>query len=225
MFSPARQATRPFSILWSTCAVWWMLAAAAFGTEPLDTLNNPIVDSAMTEQEAFDGLAAACPPRIRQRQKLIDVLYYSFDDKLHRGQLVIDKDLVEDIQYVFAAARRVRFPIAQAVPVSHARFREKGGWSDRLSMAANNTSAFNYRLIEGTTSLSFHAYGRAIDLNPLQNPYVKGKVVLPPGAKFDPGVKGTLSENHPVVRAFVERGWQWGGHWETLKDYQHFEKP
>jgi peptidoglycan LD-endopeptidase CwlK len=193
--------------------------------EPQGTPADPIVDSAMTEKEAFDGLPPGCPAEIRRRQRLLDVTYYSFDGKVHRGQLVVDQDLAADVQHVFEVARKTRFPIGQAVPVSHPRFRRNGVWDDHLSMAANNTSGFNYRAKEGAAQWSCHASGRAIDVNPRQNPYIKGKTVLPPGAKLDPQAAGTLTENHPIVRAFLERGWQWGGHWKTLKDYQHFEKP
>jgi peptidoglycan LD-endopeptidase CwlK len=216
---------RRLLVFWGAIGVSWAMATDVFSADALGSLRNPIIDSAMTEKQAFDGLSPKCPVSVRQRQRLIDVVYYSFDNKVHRGQLVIDKDLVEDIQYVFKAARNARFPIGQVVPVSHPRFRKKGVWSDQLSTAANNTSAFNYRSIEDSTVLSNHAYGRAIDLNPLQNPFVKGKVVLPPGAKFDPRARGTLTENHAVVRAFLQRGWRWGGNWKTPKDYQHFEKP
>jgi hypothetical protein len=216
---------RRFFVVWGAVGAAWAMPGGGLSAEPLGALSNPIIDSAMTEKDAFDGLSPECPVSIRQRQRLIDVVYYAFDDKAHRGQLVIDKDLVEDIQYVFAVARQARFPIAQAIPVADPRFCRNGIWMDSLSMAANNTSAFNYRAIDGSTGLSNHASGRAIDLNPVQNPYVKGTVVRPPGAKFDPRARGALTENHPVVRAFLQRGWQWGGHWKTLKDYQHFEKP
>ena len=185
---------------------------------------NPIVDSAMSEREAMDGLDPQCPLEVRQRQKLIDVLYYSFDGKLHRGQLVIDQRLVADIRAVFEVARNKRFPIGSVIPISHRRFRKNGEWDDGLSMAANNTSAFNYRLIKGTSVLSQHAYGWAIDINPFQNPMVNGTLVRPAGARYDTAVSGTLSKDNPVVRAFQQRGWQWGGGWKTVKDFQHFEK-
>jgi peptidoglycan L-alanyl-D-glutamate endopeptidase CwlK len=184
-----------------------------------------VADSTMTTAEAFAGLSPRCPPALRDRQALVAVEYWGFDEKLHRGQLVIDADLVADVQAVFAVAREHRFPLQSVIPVSHPRFRKDGAWSDDLSMAANNTSGFNYRPVTGGTSLSRHALGRAIDVNPLQNPYVKGDVVLPPGARYDRRAPGTLTADHPVTKAFLARGWDWGGHWHSLKDYQHFEKP
>lgn len=179
----------------------------------------------MTEEEAFERLDPTCPDKIRSRQKLVRVLYYSFDQRVHAGQLVIDGELEVDIEKVFRVAREHHFPIHSVIPISHPRFRKQGRWDDDLSMAANNTSAFNYRLITGGTKLSNHAYGRAIDINPVQNPYIKGELVLPPGAQYQPSVEGTVTDNHPVTRAFLELGWEWGGHWDTRKDYQHFEKP
>ncbi len=91
-------------------------------------------------------------------------------------------------------------------------------------MLLNNTSAFNYRCAAGSKKLSMHAYGFAIDINPVQNPYIKGKVVLPPGAVYDIRKSGTLAYNSPVVKTFIRLGWTWGGNWKSLKDYQHFEK-
>jgi hypothetical protein len=97
-------------------------------------------------------------------------------------------------------------------------------------MAADNTSAFNCRPITGSaTGFSVHSYGRAIDLNPLENPYVKGTTVLPPAgkaftnrAKVRPGV---IRSGDRIAKAFTKHGFKWGGNWKSLKDYQHFEIP
>jgi len=69
-----------------------------------------------------------------------------------------------------------------------------------------------------------HAYGYALDINPMQNPYIKGKIVVPPGALYDINKPGTLISSSPVVKIFIRLGWTWGGNWKSLKDYQHFEK-
>lgn len=188
-------------------------------------MSNPIIDAQMTRDEALDGLNPDCPPEILDKQRLVTVTYWSFDAKVHRGQLVVDEALVDDVQQVFAVALEHRFPIASVIPIAHPRFRKDGVWDDHLSMAANNTSCFNYRSIEGGRKLSNHAMGRAIDINPVQNPYVRGEIVLPPGSSYAPVRAGTLHADDPIVRAFTERGWTWGGTWQTLKDYQHFEKP
>jgi hypothetical protein len=87
-------------------------------------------------------------------------------------------------------------------------------------------SLFNYRLVAGTERLSHHASGRAVDINPLQNPAVyKDGRIEPPGAVYNPGEAGAVSEASPVVQAFLKRGWQWGAEFETVKDYHHFQKP
>ena len=118
----------------------------------------------------------------------------------------------------FAGLFADRFPVEQITPVRHF----KG--DDDASMAANNTSAFNCRPVAGRKRYSQHAYGRALDLNPVQNPYVKGKKVLPPAgeAHLDRKAKAMGKVTPGVVAHFKAAGWRWGGHWRSLKDYQHF---
>jgi hypothetical protein len=198
------------------------LAAVPDGTAAPDEV---VTDSRMTAAEVFDGLDPRCPKGLRDRQAVVAVAYPGFDGKLRRGQLVVDRDLEKDVLAVFEVVRAERFPLRSVIPVSHPAFRKNGRWDDDLSMAANNTSCFNYREVTGGTSLSKHALGRAIDINPLQNPYIKGKLTLPPESKYDPDAPGTLTADHPVTKAFLARGWEWGGNWKSLKDYQHFEKP
>ena len=202
-----------------------LVSQAANQTPPQGTTSDPIIDSSMNEIEAFAGLSKECPEHIREAQEIVDVEYVGFDGLIHRGQLIVHRDLVADTREVFALALRERFPIATVIPVSHPRFRRDGRWDDDLSMEANNTSAFNYREVTGGKKLSSHACGRAIDINPALNPYVKGDTVLPRGARYDTHAAGTLTADHPVVQAFKERGWQWGGDWTSLRDYQHFERP
>lgn len=91
-------------------------------------------------------------------------------------------------------------------------------------MEANNSSCFNYRKIVGRSSLSKHALGRAVDINPMQNPYIKDGITLPAGSKYEPKIEGTLTETSDFVKVLLSRGWVWGGSWQTLKDYQHLEK-
>jgi peptidoglycan L-alanyl-D-glutamate endopeptidase CwlK len=176
-----------------------------------------IVDSDMTLEEALKGSKA--PQKILDEQILLNVEYFSFDGKLHRGQLVINKAVKDDIVYVFEMMKKDKFPIAKCIPIV------KYGWSDDKSMADNNTSAFNYRKIAGKNKLSNHSYGRAIDFNPVQNPaiYKNGKI-SPKGAKYDKKAEGTLVDGDPYVSEFKKRGWRWGGDWTSLKDYQHFDK-
>jgi peptidoglycan LD-endopeptidase CwlK len=189
------------------------------------TTQRPIIDSAMSEKEAFDGLDPKCPEGIRKRQRLITVKYYSTDGQVHQGQLVLDAELVSDVKKVFALALKDRFPVYSVIPISDKRFRKENRWDDELSMEANNTSSFNYREVTGGGRLSNHAYGRAVDINTFLNPYIKGDTVLPHGAAYDPKVAGTFTADNPIVREFLRLGWAWGGNWTSPRDYQHFEKP
>jgi peptidoglycan LD-endopeptidase CwlK len=176
-----------------------------------------IVDSAMGFAEAVADTAA--PQEVLESLCHIDVLYHGFDGCRHKGQFVVRREIAMELQGLFALMERLRFPIACAIPI--VRF----GWSDEASMAADNSSAFNYRLIGQTNRLSLHALGRAVDINPRENPaiYPDGRIA-PAGAAWRPSEAGTFTEEHPVVRAFREKGWRWGGDFAHLRDYHHFEK-
>ncbi len=177
-----------------------------------------VIDSDLTFEEAIEGTKA--PDEVKKSLVLLDVEYYSFDGKLHRGQLVIDKAVENDVREVFELIKKSRFPVGKVIPIV------KYGWSDDASMEDNNTSAFNYRYVAGTKRLSNHSFGRAVDINPFLNPviYSNGKI-SPSGAKYDPAKPGTFHKDHPVVKEFLSRGWRWGGNWNSLKDNHHFDKP
>lgn len=180
-------------------------------------LDGVIIDSAVDFAGAVAGSAA--PREILQELRLVDVRYRGFDGLSHAGQLVIRSELAAEIAELFALLADWEFPIRRVVPIV------RYGWSDEASMAADNSSAFNYRLIAGTERLSRHAAGRAVDINPFENPAVTpdGRI-RPAGALYRPGMPGTFVGGDPVVLAFTERGWRWGGDFEHLRDYHHFEK-
>jgi peptidoglycan L-alanyl-D-glutamate endopeptidase CwlK len=176
-----------------------------------------IVDSAMDFARAVAGTAA--PREVLDGLCLIDVRYWGFDGRQRKGQFVIHRGLAEELQGLCALMERWRFPLAGAAPIVCF------GWSDEASMAADNSSAFNYRLIAGTDRLSRHARGCAVDINPRENPAIyPDNRIVPPGAVWRPGKPGTFTKDHPVVRAFREKGWRWGGDFTHLRDYHHFEK-
>lgn len=180
--------------------------------------SNPIiVDSNLTRAEALAGIEM--PARIERTLAVVNLRYWSFDGREHEGQLVIRADLEPEVGEIFEAIYVARFPLEKMIPVV------RYGWSDDLSMADNNSSGFNYRRAVGRRKWSHHAYGRAIDLNPRLNPYIKGETVLPPGTVYNPALPGTLVDGGPVVTAFLRHDWQWGGHWTHLQDWHHFEKP
>ena len=175
-----------------------------------------VIDSDMAFEEAVAGISI--PQSILENLRLVDVYYYGFDDKLHKGQLVVHKDVVLDVIEIFELIRESRFPIGKVIPISNY------DWSDEKSMQDNNTSAFNYRFISGTRVISNHASGLAIDINPMMNPYIKNGISLPEKSVYNTIKAGTISSGSQLVKEFKQRGWQWGGDWKSLKDYQHFEK-
>lgn len=171
-------------------------------------------DDGMTREEALRGSQA--PREILDRQVVVRVRYIDFEGRDRSGQLVVDRALATEVEAIFADLHRAKFPIERMTPIV------AYDWDDHASMRANNTSAFNYRPIAGTRTLSHHARGRAIDINPRQNPHV-GRDTL--GFVYDPKAKGAITANSAPVRAFRSRGWKWGGDWRSSKDYMHFEKP
>jgi len=175
-----------------------------------------VIDSEIDFDEAVAG--QNIPRSVLENLRLVNVYYYGFDDKLHKGQLVVHKEAVLNVIEIFEFIRESRFPIGKVVPIS------KYGWSDEKSIQDNNTSAFNYRFISGTRVISNHASGLAIDINPMMNPYIKNGISLPVSCKYDTTKAGTISSGSQLVKEFKQRGWQWGGDWKSLKDYQHFEK-
>ena len=180
--------------------------------------STPIIDCEMSFHEAISGTKA--PREIIDSLCLINVCHWSFDGQLHRGQIVLHREIEKDVLEIFKMIEQSKFPVARVHPIV------KYGWSDDISMADNNTSAFNYRFVLGTERLSHHAYGRALDINPYLNPviYENGRID-PPGARYDPGTGGTLSKSHFIVREFLNRGWRWGGNFRPSIDYHHFDKP
>lgn len=180
-----------------------------------------IVDSALSLKQALRNNPRffPCPRDIRSHQRLITLEYWSFDGMIHRGQMVIDQGIVSDTEAVFRELLRAQFPLGKVVPIVAYDF------DDNRSMLDNNSSGFNYRKKEGRNELSLHAFGRALDINPWQNPYIKGAYAAPKSAQYDPRVPGTLTKESLPVQLFKTRGFVWGGDWAELKDYQHFEKP
>ncbi|WP_448061369.1 M15 family metallopeptidase [Cellulomonas hominis] len=151
--------------------------------------------------------------------RYLTVTYRDFDGGVATGELVVHADVAAGVVEVFRALFVLGYPVRSM------RLVDDFGGSDDASMAQDNTSAFNCRPISRGSGWSEHAYGRAIDLNPRENPYVRGDLVLPPeGAEFAarPDAPGVVHADDAVVRAFAAQGWQWGGYWTSPTDYQHF---
>lgn len=175
-----------------------------------------IIDSHITLKDALKG--REFPDANIKNLQILDVEYYSNDRKLHRGQIIISKELANDIKEIFQIIKEKKFPIKKVVPINNYN------WSDQASMRDNNTTAFNYRVVTGTKSFSAHAMGRAIDINPFLNPEIKNGKISPEGAQYNKFIPGTITSHSWLVHEFYKRGWRWGGDWKFMKDYQHFEK-
>ena len=156
--------------------------------------------------------------------RTLTVSYVGFDGRAHRGQLVVARTVTAEATTVFRTLYRARFPIRRMVPI--ARY----GGSDDRSAAADNTSAFNCRraVAAGPPRWSAHAYGTAIDVNDVENPYLEGGRVIPPaGAAYRDRTRvrpGMAVRGGVLVRAFAAVGWLWGGRWTATPDYQHFSR-
>ena len=152
--------------------------------------------------------------------RYLTVSYIDFDGVAQEGELIVAEAVASDVVEIFRVLFDAEFPIERMQLVADYEA------DDLASMLANNTSGFNCRFVEGTSRWSEHAFGQAIDVNPLINPWVRGSTISPnEGAVFaDRSIEhaGGLYEGSAAVAAFESAGWVWGGSWESSKDYQHF---
>jgi hypothetical protein len=159
---------------------------------------------------------AGCPVGPAQL-RTVHVSHWDFAGEPQVGAVVVASSQAKAILGVFRKLWDARFPIRRLRPVSEYR------GSDDASMAADNTSAFNCRFVGGTNRWSMHAYGGAIDVNPVENPYVRGSTVSPAAGRAyldrSPYRKGMAVSGGVLVRAFAAAGWKWGA---SFGDYQHF---
>ena len=151
--------------------------------------------------------------------------FVKFDGSVGTGEMIVHESYADAVVQVFRRLYTSGWPIRRMRLVDDYR------GDDALSLAANNTSGYNCRTVAGGDGWSEHAYGRAIDINPVQNPYVQGSSVAPPaGRRYtsidrSPGAavpRGVIRSDDVVVSAFARIGWEWGGEWINSKDYQHF---
>lgn len=163
----------------------------------------------------------ACPVRADQLD-WIRLTYVGFDGKRHSGELLAREDVSADLVTVFRALWDARFPIEEM------RITEERELDLKPTGDGNNTGAFVCRHQRSGSTFSEHAYGLAVDVNPFQNPYHRGEVVIPElaSAYLDRKEKrpGMIFEDGPVVAAFDRIGWGWGGRWRSLTDLHHFSR-
>jgi hypothetical protein len=162
-----------------------------------------------------------CPvPTTRLRR--IRLTYWGFDAEPHRGAVVVNAAVTNDVVSVFRRLYRARFPVRRLRPI------DAYGGNDERSLAADNTAAFNcrYAVASGPRRWSVHAYGEAVDVDPVENPYLlNGRVHPRAGRRYldrSHVRPGMAAPNGALVRAFAAVGWKWGGRWSGSPDYQHF---
>ena len=197
------------------------VGAAAIGLSCCQQLSRAAPGfAAPVEPVGWDDLRhsyrAGCPVPPAQL-RTVRVSYWDFAGRVQEGRVVVARAQASSIVMVFRTLWEARFPIRRLRPVSAYR------GSDDASMAADNTSAFNCRFVGGTSRWSMHAFGEAIDVNPVENPYVRGSTASPPAGRsyLDRGSyrKGMAVRGGVLVRAFAAVGWKWGA---SFGDYQHF---
>ncbi len=201
-------------------------ASGGTGTEPPTVRPGPDafrfeihrIDDAMRARMEPTSWRPGCPVGLEDLRYL-RISHRDFSGQEHLGELVVHRDAVDAMFDVFAALWVARYPIRSM------RLVDDFGGDDNTSIAADNTSAFNCRFVAGTTRWSNHATGRAIDINPIENPWVEnGRTDHPASVPFIDRrpAPGVIIEGDAVTRAFDAVGWGWGGRWGEPLDYQHF---
>lgn len=155
------------------------------------------------------------------------LLYNNFDGNVQTGELICNESIAQDVMEIFYEL------YSSGYQIESIKLIDEFDGDDTASMLANNTSCFNYRVVDGSTRLSNHAYGLAIDLNPFYNPYITynkdgSQKVSPEGSEAyadrSTSFPYKIDENDLAYKLFKEHGFKWGGDWNSVKDYQHFEK-
>jgi len=196
-------------------------AVLAGGSAPAFEGRSLPIEGKVRERIEGSSWHSGCPVGLG-RLRLLELSYRGFDGQSHRGRLVVHRRHDDEIIAVFKRLYAIGDPIRRMELI------DRYGASDHRSMAADNTSGFNCRYVAGTSRWSMHAYGLAIDLNPVENPYVSGSHVSPPAgreyADRSGDAAGMIHDGDRVVKAFARRaGWEWLGDGPgPVRDYQHF---
>ena len=193
----------------------------------LNASNIRLIDENYSKQMQGITYQKECPVSLDDL-RIVNVKYLGFDDNEHFGDIVVHKDIALEVSKIFEELFAISYPIRKIFPI------EKYNGDDFESIEDDNTSAFNCRLAEGSTKYSKHSYGKAIDINPLENPYVykNGTTSHKDSVKYLTRIsslesaenKAVLIPSSQAVQIFKKYGWKWGGDWKNIKDYQHFQK-
>ena len=199
------------------CAAFFASSAATAPALFRGTIER--IDAAQAKRMTGVSWRPGCPVALRDL-RVLRLSHWGFDGKARTGRLIVHREAARKLVQVFRDLYTARFPIRRMVPV------DAYGASDFRSIEADNTSGFNCRYVEGTTRWSNHAYGTAVDVNPIENPYVSGgrtsHTASRPYVVRTPRRPGMAYEGGALVRAFDRIAWGWGGRWTSVKDYQHF---
>ena len=210
---------------WTPAAV---VSDEAVSTYNLDSCFKafPIPDAIFRRMQGKSYKQNCTVPRITLRY--LRVLHRNIEGKTQLGEIVCNQSIANDLLDIFRQLYKQGYKIERITLI------DQYDADDERSMAANNTSCFNFRVVSCTTKLSKHAQGLAIDINPLYNPYVhlnNGKVEPANGKPYATNRTANrkvpvpfINTSDPCYRLFIQHGFRWGGAWRTVKDYQHFEK-
>lgn len=175
----------------------------------------------MTAETVWATWREGCPVHFDE-MSLLSLTYWNLDGEVANGPLVINTAVAEDVVAAFAGLFEIGFPIERVALV------DDYGGDDKAAMRANVTSGFNCRFVDGTERWSNHAFGLAVDINPLLNPWAREGNVLPvEGTQYadrDIVLPGMINAGDAAVTVFADVGWTWGGAWKTA-DYMHFSQP
>ncbi len=175
----------------------------------------PETDEEASPEISFDDL------------RYVHILHYDFDGLIREGELICNEAIAPDLAEIFRDLYLSEYQLEKVLLI------DVYDGDDNASMADNNTSCFNYRTVEGSSSLSKHALGLAVDINPLYNPYITygengAQEVAPASASAyadrSAAFPYKIDENDLCCKLFLQHGFTWGGNWNNVKDYQHFQK-
>ncbi|HSK95436.1 MAG TPA: M15 family metallopeptidase [Euzebyales bacterium] len=220
-FAPGRRVRREQMASFLARLVEVLVERGVLKRRPIPAYSSAVTAVPQAMRAAMTGISwhRGCPVPI-DKLALLTVTHWDFNAEPRRGHLIVARSAAADLAGVFRRIYTARFQI------EHIRPLHTYGGRELASLNGNNTSAFDCRPVTGGSSWSEHSYGTAVDINPRQNPYIKGALLLPadsrPWVARTPVRRGMISPTGPVTRAFKAIGWGWGGDYRSLKDYQHF---
>ena len=190
----------------------------------------PLTDNVIQYITGTSYPTAEANPQVSLSElRYVGILYNDFNGLTQAGELICNAYIAQDLVEIFSELYEAEYQFDKIVLI------DNYGGDDTASMCADNTSCFNYRVVEGKTSLSKHAYGLAIDINPFYNPYLVfggnddgSDYISPPGSEIyidrSSNFAYKIDENDLCYKLFISHGFTWGGNWNSCKDYQHFQK-